>query len=165
MTRKLLTPEIEAFRGRVVEYEAPEELGRSAIRYFATAIGDENPVYTDDAAARAAGFPSVIAPPTLVCETNQGVVRPRDAEGYIGHTWDLPITGCRTIRGGNEYVLHRPVVPTDRITTRWELADLVEKESHGRSMLIVTSVATYRTETGEVVATNTDTIIYQELPA
>lgn len=160
----LLTPEVEAHRGRTIVYEAPEELGRAAIRYFATAIGDDNPIYTDDDAARSAGFPGVVAPPTLVCETNQGVVRPRDAEGYIGHTWDLPVTGCRTIRGGNEYVLHRPVRPDDRITTTWELADLVEKESRGLAMLVVTSVATYRTQTGEVVATNTDTIIYQELP-
>jgi acyl dehydratase len=160
----LLTPEIEAMRGTVVEYEAPEELGRAAIRYFATAVGDDNPIYTDDGAARAAGHPGVVAPPTLVCETNQGVVRPRDAEGYIGHTWDVPVTGCRAIRGGNEYVFGRPVRPTDRITTRWELADLTEKESSdGRAMLIVTSIATYTNHEGEILATNTDTIIYQEL--
>ena len=32
---------------------------------------DDNPLYVDDAYAREAGYPSVIAPPTLVCETCQ----------------------------------------------------------------------------------------------
>ena len=36
------------------------------IRHFVEAVGDENPVYTDEKAARAAGFPGVIAPPTML---------------------------------------------------------------------------------------------------
>lgn len=161
----LLTPEVEAFRGATATYEAPEELGRAAFRYFALAVGDDNPLYTDDAAARAVGFDGVIAPPTLVCETNQGVVRPMDDEGYVGHTWDLPVTGCRKIRAGHTYTFGRPVRPTDRVVTTWELTELTEKEgSDGTAMLFVTSVATYRdAASGDLLATNTDTIIYQEL--
>jgi acyl dehydratase len=36
------------------------------IRHWVEAMGDENPVYTDDEAARANGFPGVIAPPTML---------------------------------------------------------------------------------------------------
>ncbi len=36
------------------------------IRHWVEAMGDENPVYTDEEAARAAGFPGVIAPPTML---------------------------------------------------------------------------------------------------
>lgn len=36
------------------------------IRHWVEAMGDENPVYVDDQAARAAGFPGVIAPPTML---------------------------------------------------------------------------------------------------
>ena len=36
------------------------------IRHWVEAMGDENPVYTSDAAARAAGYPSLIAPPTML---------------------------------------------------------------------------------------------------
>ena len=36
------------------------------IRHFVEAVGDENPVYTDEKAAHAAGFPGVIAPPPML---------------------------------------------------------------------------------------------------
>jgi uncharacterized protein len=36
------------------------------IRHWVEAMGDLNPVYVDDAAAREAGFPGIIAPPTML---------------------------------------------------------------------------------------------------
>jgi uncharacterized OB-fold protein/acyl dehydratase len=36
------------------------------IRHWVEAMGDHNPVYVDDAAAREAGFPGIIAPPTML---------------------------------------------------------------------------------------------------
>ena len=36
------------------------------ITHWVEAMGDRNPVYVDDDAARAAGFPGVIAPPTML---------------------------------------------------------------------------------------------------
>ena len=44
---------------------SPYEVGREKIREFADAVGDMNPVYRDPAAARALGYPDVIAPPTF----------------------------------------------------------------------------------------------------
>lgn len=156
----LLNAELRAFLGRETEYTAPEELGRASIRYFARAVGDDNPVYTDDCAARAAGLPGVVAPPTLVCETNQYMDRPRDPDGYLGHSWDLPVSGCRMIRGGHEYVFAQPVVPADVITARWRLAELFEK----KDLLFVVSEVTYTNQRGEHLATNRETTIYQPLP-
>jgi acyl dehydratase len=158
----LLTDEVRSWIGREAVYHAPEELGRAAIRYFATAIGDDNPLYVDDEYARANGYDGVVAPPTLVCETNQFIAAGRPGAAYIGHAWDLPVTGCRMIRGGNEYEFVRPVRPDDRITVRWILKDIAERgSSSGEPMLIVTSVATYADEKGETLATNTETLIYQ----
>src|SRR5207249_1738785 len=79
----LLTPELKARVGEEARYSSPDELGRTAIRYFALAVGDLNPLYLDEDFARAHGHPSVIAPPTLVCETNQFVPGERDADGYL----------------------------------------------------------------------------------
>lgn len=158
----LLTDAVRACIGREALYEAPEELGHASIRYFALAIGDENPLYTDGEYARATGHPSVIAPPTLVCETNQFMRG--DADATHGHAWDIPVSGCRLIRGGNEYGFRSPVLPTDRITVRWRLTDIVERtSSSGVPMLIVTSEATYANQDGEVRATNRETLIYQAL--
>ena len=159
----MLTDEVKAFLGREVSFTAPEELGRAAIRYFARAIGDDNPVYTSDDAARAAGLPGVVAPPTLVCETNQFIDGPRDDDGYIGHTWALPVLGARLIRGGNEYSFERPVRPDDRITATYRVAEMTERTSSaGQSMLIVINEITYTDQHGDLLATNRETMLYRE---
>jgi acyl dehydratase len=158
----LLTPELKARIGEEARYVSPDELGRAAIRYFALAVGDLNPLYLDEELARANGHPSVVAPPTLVCETNQFVPGSRDAEGYLGQMFVLDVPGTRQIRGGNEYEFFRPVLPTDRITITWRLEDMAERtSSSGAEMLVVTSVATYANQDGETLAHNTETIIYQ----
>ncbi|MBI1957710.1 MAG: MaoC family dehydratase N-terminal domain-containing protein [Candidatus Rokubacteria bacterium] len=160
----LLTDELKSWIGREVTYPAREELGRASIRYFALAVGDDNPLYTDDAYAQAAGHPSVIAPPTLVVETCQYAHRPPGEDGYIGHEWLLPVTGCRLIRAGNEYEFFRPVLPTDRVSVTWRLAEIVERpSSRGGTQLFVTSVATCVDQHGERLAVNRETIVLQPL--
>ena len=160
----LLTEELRGWIGRRADYPAHEELGRASIRYFALATGDDNPLYVDDAYAKEAGYPSVIAPPTLVCETCQYAHRPPSAEGYIGHEWNLPVENCRVIRAGNEYEFMRPVLPADRISVTWTLEDIVERSaSRGGTQLFVTSVARYRDAAGELLSVNRETIVYQPL--
>ena len=160
----LLTAEVRSWNGREVTYTAPEELGRASIRYFAHAIGDENPIYTDPDSAQRAGYEDVIAPPTLICETNQHMTGSRDDDGYLGHTWGLEVQGTRLIRGGNEYEFYQPVYPSDQITVTWRITDISERTtSHGLSMLIVPSEASYVNQRGERLARNRETLIYQEL--
>lgn len=160
----LLTPELRAMVGREATYTAPEELGRAALRYFAQAVGDDNPLYTDEAFARAHGYPGVIAPPTLICETNQYTGLPRNEEGYAGHEWGLNIPGTRMVRGGNSYEFHRPVLPADVLTARWRITDMTErKTSRGLDMLIVTLVAEFTSQDGEPLARNTETLIITAL--
>ncbi|WFU31417.1 MaoC family dehydratase N-terminal domain-containing protein [Bradyrhizobium brasilense] len=160
----LLTDELRSWIGREVHYPAREELGRASIRYFALVLGDENPLYLDEAYAREAGYPSVIAPPTLVCETCQYAHRGPGENGYIGHEWQLPVADCRMIRAGNEYQFMRPVLPEDRICVTWTLEDIVEcASSRGGTQLFVSSLARYTDASGEVVAINRETIVYQPM--
>jgi len=164
MTDTLLTDELRSWIGREVRYSAPEEVGRASIRYFALAIGDDNPLYVDADFARAHGHPDVVAPPTFVCETNQYAHRRPDADGYLGHRWDLPISGCREVRGGHEYTFSRPVYPSDRITVTWRIVDIRERtSSRGHPLLIVNSEAVYCNQDGELLARNAETLIYQWL--
>lgn len=116
----------------------------------------------DEGYAREAGYGSVIAPPTLVCETNQYAHRQPDSDGYIGHSWELPIAGCRMIRGGHEYEFFRPVQPSDRVSVRWRLESISEHQSsRGTPMLIATAVGTFVDQKGELLARNRETLIYQ----
>lgn len=148
--------------GRTVTYTAPEPIGAAAFRYFAIAIGDDNPLYRDRDAARAAGYRDVIAPPTLICETNQYLHGRPDSEGYLGHQWGFPVPqGSRQIRGGNSYELFQPVHPDDVITATWRVADITEKpSSKGGTMVIILSEVAFTNQLGEALATNTDTMIW-----
>lgn len=160
----LLTPQLQAMIGRELTYNAPEELGCAAIRYFALAIGDDNPLYVDDEYARSHGYPGIIAPPTLICETNQYAGLPRSGSGYAGHSWDLEVPGTRQIRGGNSYIFHQPVRPSDVITVTWRIAGMRERmTSAGLDMLIVTSVAEFTNQAGDPLVTNTETLIFTAL--
>lgn len=161
---KLLTEELKAFIGREAHYPAREELGRASIRYFALALGDDNPLYVDDEYAKKAGYPSVIAPPTLICESCQYAHQAPNADGYIGHEWHLPVPDTRLVRAGNDYEFMRPLLPSDRISATWTLESIVEKpSSRGGTQLFVSSVARYRDAQGEIVAINRETIVYQPI--
>ncbi|MBD3926760.1 MaoC family dehydratase N-terminal domain-containing protein [Nocardioides cavernae] len=151
----LLSEEVRALVGRTATYVAPEPLGRAAIRYFAMATGDDNPLH----------LAGDLAPPTLVCETNQFVDLPRDVNGFAGHGWGFHLPGTREVRGGNSYRFHRPVRPEDVVTTHWEVTDVTERVTGGgQAMVIVTSLATYTNQEGHLLVENEETLIYVEVP-
>ena len=118
-------------------------------------------LYTDDDAARAAGHDGVVAPPTLVCETNQIVNHPRDDDGFPGHEWGIELPGTRLVRGGNDYTFHQPVSPDDVLTVVWEITDLTERTTgSGQPMLVVTSIARFSNQHGDLLVENEETLIY-----
>ena len=160
----LLTEEIRALLGARKVYTAPEALGAAAGRYFALAIGDDNPIYSDGEFARAQGLPGVTAPLTLVCETNQYAGLPIDSDGYAGHSWNISIPDTRRVRGGNSYRFERRIRPDDVITATWEIADISEKTTRsGADMLVITSRATYTNQDDELLAVNEEQDIFVSL--
>jgi acyl dehydratase len=87
------------------------EVGREHIRRFADAIGDTNPVYVDVEAAKAAGHPDVIAPPTFL--TTLGM---SETGGPI-HDSELGLDYGRVVHGEQRFVHHRPVRPGDVLSS------------------------------------------------
>ncbi|MGI9616804.1 MAG: MaoC/PaaZ C-terminal domain-containing protein [Acidimicrobiales bacterium] len=153
---QLVTDEVEACIGTTVSYEAPEDLDAGAIRYFAAAIGSDPARWAQE------------APPTLVCETNQLTGRSKpDSNGYLGHTWDLPFpVPVDLIRGGNDYHFHHPVRPGHRILTTWTLTSVEERGiESGHRLAVATAEAAYRLPDGDLMATNTETLLYLPRPA
>ena len=93
------------------------EVERGAIRRFVEAIGDPNPIYVDDEAARQAGYPAIVAPPTFpfVLSVNE----------RFRHSLDL---GTRSLlHGEQQFDYARPIVAGDRITVRSRVADVQER--------------------------------------
>jgi acyl dehydratase len=81
------------------------EVEKGAIRKFAEAIGDEDPIYYDEKAAQAAGFKTIVAPPTFLC-----TFRAQELP-------DLKIQFGRVrLNGGNEYEYSQPIYAGDTIT-------------------------------------------------
>ncbi|MFD3355643.1 FAS1-like dehydratase domain-containing protein [Streptomyces fradiae] len=90
--------------------EPPYEVGREKIREFAEAIGDANPVYTDAEAAKALGYPDVIAPPTFVFAITF------KAAGQVIADPQLGLDYSRVVHGDQKFAYSRPVRAGDRLT-------------------------------------------------
>ena len=156
-----ITDDLRSWIGREATYTAPEELGRASIRYFALALHDDNPVYSDAEFAKHTVHGGIIAPPTFVCETNQIINQPLDENGYIGHHWPLPLSSGRFIRGGNEYEMFQPVRASDRVSVTWKILDIYERHTRKLGTLsFVVSDARYTNHNAELLATNRETNIY-----
>ncbi|PHX67213.1 MAG: hypothetical protein CK518_00610 [Actinobacteria bacterium] len=151
----LLTPEMKSLVGTSRTYIAPEPLGQAASRYFSLAIGDLNPIYSAQG----------IAPPTLICETNQYANLPMDKDGYAGHSWGLEIPNTRLVRGGNSYKFYQHIRTNDIIEVTWTVDQLSERvSSKGLAMVTMISTAAYRNHKQELLASNTESLIWVEIP-
>jgi acyl dehydratase len=93
------------------------DVEKGAILRFAEAIGDPNPIYVDEAAARAAGFPALVAPPTFPAALT--------INERFRHSLDL---GTRILLHSEQQIEYgRAVVAGDRITIKTRVADVLER--------------------------------------
>ena len=107
MANKYVTDEVRKQIGmqseaRVVEVE------RGAIRRFAEAIGDPNPLFNDEAAARKTRFGGMIAPPTFGRSLSAAIP---DVKLDMGESF-------RGLDGGSDWEYFEPIRPGDRIVAR-----------------------------------------------
>jgi acyl dehydratase len=93
--------------GRTYPRTRTYEVGREKIREFAIAIGDDNPLYFDVAAARALGHSDVLAPPTFAFVLT--------LEGWHLVMDDLGIDFAHVLHVDQRFVYHRPLVAGDVI--------------------------------------------------
>jgi acyl dehydratase len=97
------------------------EVGREKIREYAFAVGEQDPVHHDAAAAQAAGFRSVVAPPMFAVVYSAGAVAPAILDPEVG------INFARMLHGSQEFEWDEPVCAGDTITTETTLEDLYER--------------------------------------
>jgi acyl dehydratase len=127
------------------------DVEKGAIRKFAEAIGDDDPIYYDEKAAQAAGFKTIVAPPTFLC-----TFRPQELP-------DLQIKFGRVrLNGGNEYEYYQPIYAGDSITLTAKYVDVSERRGRTGSMVFVITELTFKNQHGEVVATGRNTGIMRE---
>ncbi|MFF4124523.1 bifunctional MaoC family dehydratase N-terminal/OB-fold nucleic acid binding domain-containing protein [Microbispora rosea] len=153
----------EDFAGREILplWEGPDPVNVPMIRHWAEAMGDRNPIYRDDAAARATGRPGIVAPASMMqawtmrgyAATVEGpdagaAAGARELDGLLekdGYT--------SVVATDSEFEFHRELVAGDRVSVR----EVVESISPEKSTALgtgrfVTTVRTYTDQDGEVVA-------------
>ena len=117
------------------------DVERTAIRRFADALGDPNPLYQDEAVAKAAGYPALVAPPTFAAALT--------ANDRFRHSLDL---GTRSILHSEQQLEYaRALVAGDRITVVSRVADVLERPSASGPMDVIVLEDEGRDDGGEVV--------------
>ncbi|GAA5079137.1 acyl dehydratase [Thermocatellispora tengchongensis] len=137
------------FVGRTYVSPSTYEVSRVKIREFAAAIGDPNPIYRDREAAKAAGHPDVIAPPTFP------IVFTLTGAGEALSDPDLGLNYAMVVHGEQRFEYVRPIRAGDELVCA---STITEIRSVGRNeMLTVRSDVT--TVEGEAVCTTYNTIV------
>ena len=104
-----------------------DPVNQPMIHHWVDAMGDRNPIYVDEAAARAAGHPGIVAPPAMIqVWTMMGLAGVRapddpltkilelfDDTGYIG----VVATNC-------EQTYHRYLRPAEEVSVAAQLTDV-----------------------------------------
>ena len=105
---------------RLPAFSAEVEMGR--LRFFAKAIGQTDPVYTDEAAALAAGYAGLPVPPTFLFCLEMEAPNP----GALRELLDIPI--AKILHGEQRFTYHAPCHAGDVLTFEQRITDIYAKK-------------------------------------
>lgn len=135
-------------------YTVPVEKGQ--LKFFAKATGISDPVYTDEDAARAAGYASLPAPPTFLFSLC--MLRPESPTDIDKLGFDL--TGVLHGEQGFEY--YRPVCAGDEITLQGEIVEYYEKK--GGALRFIKEKTTATNQHNKKVADLMNVAVIRSIP-
>jgi acyl dehydratase len=137
------------FAGRTFPASEPYEVSRVKISEFAAAIGDQNPLFHDRAAAQAASYRDVIAPPTFAIVISMAGSGTALADPGLGLNYAM------VVHGEQRFSYTRPITAGDVVTAQVTITGIRDA---GRNVMITTSTE-IRTIAGEHVCTAVSTIV------
>lgn len=120
------------------------EVEKSRLRFFSKAIGETDPIYTDEEAARAAGYASLPAPPTFAFCLEMEKPNPFE---------DLELMGInlgKVLHAEQSFSYHAPICAGDVLTFETRVSDIYEKK--GGALEFVVQDCSVRNQTGGLVA-------------
>jgi acyl dehydratase len=109
---------------------------------YAASLGETNPLYTDEAAAKTGPYGGLIASPTFVTKLRAKKFTPEH----------LPKFGKVGFDGGRDLELHAPVQPGDQLTMLSTIHDIYEKTGRSGSMYFIVIRNEVKNQNGEKVA-------------
>lgn len=136
------------FVGREYPETPPYEVGREKLREFAEAVGAAHPAHHDVAAARAAGYPDLVAPPTFAVVVAQRAEKQLIADPAAG------IDFTRVVHADERFTHHRPICAGMQLVTVLHVDSIVERGG----LAMITTRAEIAADDGAAVATVVSTI-------
>jgi acyl dehydratase len=111
-------------------------MDRTRLQFFAKAIGEQDPVYTDPDAARAAGYPDLPAPPTFMfaAELDSG------ANNQLLMDLDIPLT--KLLHGEQSFRYFKPVCAGETVNVQSTITDIYDKKGGKLEFVVKDSRAT-----------------------
>ena len=106
------------------------EVEKGRLRLFAKAIGETDPIYFDEQAARAAGHASLPVPPTFFFCLEMERADPYDWFHELG----MPLG--RVLHGEQSFTYHRTAYAGETLTFSAELLDIYEKKNGALQFLV-----------------------------
>jgi acyl dehydratase len=137
------------YAGRTYEPSEPYEVSRVKIAEFADAVGEPSPLCRDRAAAQAAGYPDVIAPPTFA------IVVSAAGSAKVTHDPGLGVNYAMIVHGEQSFTHARPLHAGDVVVTQ----STIESIRPVGTMTMLTTVTQIRTVDGEHVCTARSTLV------
>jgi hypothetical protein len=142
---------------------------RGPVSHFAAAVGSTSPIYHDLAAAQAAGFGAIAAPPTwpfaMEFSGKFAEIQPKEAEPanpLMGAMGALMAQGGLILHGEQAFIYDRPIEVGDVLVGEGRITDAYQKESKGKTMtFIVTETKWSDDNTGEPVLTSIFNLIHR----
>ncbi len=132
------------------------EVEKGAIKKFADAIDDPNPLYWDEGYARNSRYGSLIAPPGFLgCPTKwtRGSTFPVFPEVLVELIAGLAKAGySQTIDGGIDYEFFCPVRAGDTLSASSVIKDITEREDKAGKAVFIIAETTYTNQNNDLVA-------------
>ena len=139
------------------------EVEKGAIKRFADAVGDRNPLYWDEEYAKSSRYGSIVAPPgffgwptrwersmPFFSELRQEVVDTIAKTGY-----------SRLLAGGIEFDFFQPVRAGDILASVAKVTSIQERETKTGKMILSTIETTFINQNGDIVAKERSTLIHR----
>ncbi len=127
------------------------EVEKGRLRFFAKAIGESNPIYTDEEAAREAGYRALPAPPTFTSVLDQ------ESPDFLPVLDLLGIDIARILHGSQEFEYLEPICAGDTISVQVRIADIFDKK--GGALEFVVMEHTYTNQDGVLTTRANSTMV------
>lgn len=117
---------------------------RTRLQFFAKAIGEKDPIYTDLVAAKAAGYRDLPAPPTFLFAAEL------DSGATMQMLNDLGIPLTKLLHGEQSFRYYMPVCAGDTVTVQSTISDIYDKKDGKLEFVVKNSRVT--NQQGDMVA-------------